>query len=91
MPNINQQSLLSVTKDLTVTRKTNPQCWFSSKTIKKQQRYRMKDQEEMEHNQRKIKHKGRREKTRNKQTNKQEEGKEQSTLKIVTYNIQNKF
>jgi hypothetical protein len=35
MPNINQQSLVSVTKDLTVTRKTNPHCWFSSKTIKK--------------------------------------------------------
>jgi hypothetical protein len=31
----------------------------------------MKDQEEMEHNQRKIKHKGRGEKTRKKETNKQ--------------------
>jgi len=51
MPNINQQSWFWVTKNLTATRKTNPQCWFSSKTIKKQQSHRMKDQEEMEHDQ----------------------------------------
>jgi hypothetical protein len=45
----------------------------------------MKDQEELEHNQRKIKHKERGEKTRKKERKKQEEEKEQSALKIVTY------
>jgi hypothetical protein len=40
----------------------------------------MKDQEEMEHNQRKIKDKGRGEKTRKKERKKEEEEKEQSTL-----------
>ncbi len=51
----------------------------------------MKDQEEMEHDQWKIKHKGRGEKTRKKERKKQEEEKEQSTLEIVTYNFQKKF
>jgi hypothetical protein len=47
--------------------------------------------QEMEHDQRKIKHKGRGEKTRKKERKKQEDEKEQSTIKIVTYNFQNKF
>jgi hypothetical protein len=91
MPNINQQSLVSVTKNLTATRKTNPQCWFSSKTIKKtteiqnERSRRNGTQSEKDQTQRE------RRKTRKKERKKQEEEKEQSTLKIVTYNFQNKF